>query len=300
LYLSNSDYFILLSFGGYSVKNYHTMLMKYKSVWENENENESSSNKQTNTNEWIPLPNQIIFGRRYNHDLGGAGASIGGENQNLLFIAHYPENIDIIDLESFQYLENIQNNILPFKFFYHCFVSLNKNQFISISGDQSTLIEYNETNKEFSYHTLPSCSYLKGCNQYSYVFWNDYIIILGGNNSSKFMDEIKLYNVKEKKWQECDIKIPVAISGSVAVVNECDLSIHLIGGLNKEGGVLDTHYVLKIKELIGYTLKEVVTISEYWRRNSEVTRYGWIQDFHFIIAQYLCGKLNYKLKEKEK
>ena len=48
--------------------------------------------------------------------------------------------------------------------------------------------------------------------------------------------------MKEKNWKECYIRVPISISGAVAVVNENDSLIHIIGGYNDKN--LDTHYVM--------------------------------------------------------
>ena len=60
------------------------------------------------------------------------------------------------------------------------------------------------------------------------------------------MDGIWKFDMKEKNWKECNFKIPIEICGAAAVVNESDLSIHIIGGENNIGQDQDIHYVLHI------------------------------------------------------
>ena len=64
------------------------------------------------------------------------------------------------------------------------------------------------------------------------------------------MNNIWKFDMKEKNWKECNIKIPIIINGAAAVVNESDSSIHIIGGANGSGvrDRVDTHYVLYIVE----------------------------------------------------
>ena len=46
-------------------------------------------------------------------------------------------------------------------------------------------------------------------------------------------------------WNECNFKMPFAIKGSFAVVNESNTAIHIIGGQDDDDDQ-DTHYVLYI------------------------------------------------------
>ncbi|ETO36325.1 hypothetical protein RFI_00737, partial [Reticulomyxa filosa] len=93
----NSNEIHLLSFGGqYSNRMKQTFSMKYKSVWE------------------------------IKDDLRGLRGLIGGINNDLLFITHYPNNIEVIDLKTMKSLTGIKNNIIPkekhlFEISYHCF-----------------------------------------------------------------------------------------------------------------------------------------------------------------------------------
>ena len=136
-----------------------------------------------------------------------------------------PKNIDVIDLRSFEYLENLKNNTLPVsennQVWYHCFVPKevkeNENEFVLMSFGETLLIRYDEKNKEFSYQTLSFLSSLRYCTSYAFVYWNHRIFIFGGYNieQEKCIDSIWIYNIKEKSWKEYHSKMPFAISSAV-------------------------------------------------------------------------------------
>ena len=189
----------------------------------------------------------------------GARALIGGSRHHLLFITRSSNNIDVIDLQSFEYLENIKNNILPVsddnEVWYHCFVKNDVNkkkkeknerdEFILMSNGETLLIEYDEIKNEFFYQQLSSFhSPFKGLKEYAFAYWKHCIFIFGGydNNQYERIDSIWKFDMKEKNWKECNIKIPIAIDSAVAVVRENDSLIHTIGGYNDKK--LDTHYVM--------------------------------------------------------
>ncbi|ETO01491.1 hypothetical protein RFI_35949, partial [Reticulomyxa filosa] len=107
----NSNEIHLLSFGGQGKnKMKETFSMKYKSVWEI---SEHQHDQYTNIG-------------KLEDDLQGVRGLIGGINNDLLFITHYPENIEVIDLKTMKPLTGIKNNIIPkeidtFGIYYHCF-----------------------------------------------------------------------------------------------------------------------------------------------------------------------------------
>ncbi|ETO32766.1 hypothetical protein RFI_04350, partial [Reticulomyxa filosa] len=127
------DETILLSFGG-APGWYHTKLIYYKNVWKKRvssrlSLDESARIKQ---NKWLSLPQGIVFGKQKGDDLEGARALISGVSRPLLFLAHYPNEIDVIDLKTFRYVVPVKSNTLPFssKNFIRnpCFVLLECNQ----------------------------------------------------------------------------------------------------------------------------------------------------------------------------
>jgi len=268
--------------------------MKYKSVW-NSNDQEKEKENQNKYNEWIPLPNNFKFGEKQKLYLLGARALIGGSKQHLLFITYRPKNIDVIDLNSFEYLtDNLKNNILPVSngnVDFHCFVSLNLskkkngnglNEFLLMSKGETLIIRCDEISKEFSYQILP---FFKNCHSYAYACWNHkQIFIFGGYVNGNGMDGIWKLDIKkkEKTWEKCDFKIPFAIQDSVAVVSESDSSIHVIGGINDNGERQSTHYVMKL-----LTIEEIAMIAEYWMRQEKKSKKGWIIEFDEMIEEYI-------------
>ncbi|ETO17038.1 hypothetical protein RFI_20295, partial [Reticulomyxa filosa] len=162
----NSNEIYLLSFGGqgkYIMK--QTFSMKYKSVWEiSEHDSISQS-----FNTWIRHNQDTSIGK-LEDDLEGVRGLIGGINNDLLFITHFPKNIQVIDLKTMKPLNGIKNNIIPkedhkFEIFSHCFVPLTMNNEKLINR---LLIKYDEKNKTFHYKKLPICPVLNDFNAYSF------------------------------------------------------------------------------------------------------------------------------------
>ncbi|ETO00589.1 hypothetical protein RFI_36851, partial [Reticulomyxa filosa] len=100
-------------------------------------------------------------------------------NNDLLFITHFPKNIEVIDLKTMKPLTGIKNNIIPkedhkFGIFSHCFVPLTMNNeklinhFILFCRNTGLLIEYDEQNKTFEYEKLPICPDLNDLTHYSF------------------------------------------------------------------------------------------------------------------------------------
>src|SRR3569623_1268613 len=105
---------------------YHTLVMKYKTVWNDQEKDNEESEKELN--KWSPLPNNFKFGEKQEKELIGARALIGGSKQHLLFITYHPNKIDVLDLKSFEYLDNLKHHTLPIseknQVYWHCFVSV--------------------------------------------------------------------------------------------------------------------------------------------------------------------------------
>ena len=62
------------------------------------------------------------------------------------------------------------------------------------------------------------------------------------------MDDIWKFDMKEKNWKKCGIKMPFPISCGAAVVNESDSTIHVIGGYDSKYQRQSTHYMIKLVE----------------------------------------------------
>ncbi|ETO27401.1 hypothetical protein RFI_09731 [Reticulomyxa filosa] len=243
------DRVTLLSFGGgpygWSVP-YHTMLMDYKSVW--------SKQKSKHKNKWVAFGNGTFFGENY--DFGGARALVGGTDNALLFITRSPRYIEIVDLKTYKYIDNLKNNILPISkdndVFYHCFIPLSTHHFILISENEIILIQFHQSTHAFEYHILPTCPTLKFCRSFAYVYFNHQIILFGGwdFNKSQCTDSIHIFHVKKKSWSQCNFTLPFPINGSAAVFNPFQFAVHLIGGKNDDRENQSTHFFIPIKKIV--------------------------------------------------
>jgi len=296
---SNSDDTItLLSFGGAGFTFfYHTLMMKYKSVWNYEPDSKDIYNK------WLPLPNEFHFGEQHDHDLFGARAVIGGSKHHLLFITSYPCSIDIVDLRCFKYLDNIKNKSLPLaegnSMCCHCFESLeeNGNKFFLMSRGEALFIQYDEINNEFSYqHSL---FYLKNLSSFGSACWmRRRIFILGGqdkNADDQSVDRIWTVDItkKDKQWTECEITLPFPMYGVSAVVSENDFSIHVIGGKIDEADT-SLHYMISM-----LTPKDIATLVAYWMRiQPKKVKKGWIVELDRTVLSYIIGEYTNHTKKR--
>ncbi|ETO06156.1 hypothetical protein RFI_31242 [Reticulomyxa filosa] len=206
---TNSNEIHLLSFGG-QVKNKmkQTFSMKYKSVWEISDSKSEHHSIDQSFNIWIRHNQDTNIGK-LEDDLEGLRGLIGGINNDLLFITHYPENIEVIDLKTMKPLTGIKNNIIPrekhtFGIDYHCFVPLAMNNeklinhFILFCRNTGLLIKYDEQNKTFHYEKLPICTALNDFIACSFVYFYDFIFLFGGINS-KFEITKNLYKYSMKE-----------------------------------------------------------------------------------------------------
>jgi len=244
----------------------------------------------------MALPNNVVFGKHQKHNLIGACALIGGSKQHLLFITRESNEIDVIELQSWEYLKTIKNTTLPIaKNNYigsHCLVSINNsknnNEFCFMARGETLLIRYDEEHKEFSYRQIsaPLASFQFYTN-YAYAYWNRRMFIFGGVDAKrdKPMDSIWILDIHKKDtiWKKSELKMPSAIGDATAVLSESDSSAHIIGGNDDKGKDQSTHYVMNL-----LTLQDIETIAKYWIRTQEkeLTK-GWIGEFNKIIANYI-------------
>ncbi|ETO04270.1 hypothetical protein RFI_33128 [Reticulomyxa filosa] len=96
---------VLLSIGGKrEIRPSHTLVMKYHSVWDDTN-----TKINAKTNEWVSLTeektNELIKFKEY---LDSARGCLSGKNGNLLIVS-VNKTIDVINLDTCQYLSTISN-----------------------------------------------------------------------------------------------------------------------------------------------------------------------------------------------
>ncbi|ETO34953.1 hypothetical protein RFI_02121 [Reticulomyxa filosa] len=300
---------ILLSFGGSKFRKRHTLIMKYVSVWSNIS---NKLNKLNNFNQWIPFTDHhnhpIIIGRDENHNYHGARAVISGSNNHLLFITYQLKNISIFDLNTFQFIKHCDlptNEVIS----YHCFISklengqkqemIKKNkqtyQMILFSRYTGLSIEYNENNNTFQFHQLSVYNDIALLRYYAYVYINDLILFFGGWNG-QFDDiiiskSIYKYLIEENKWMTFQSTLPNPLCDCIAILNEEDNFIHIIGGRDDKNITLSTHMKTKVRVLDPSQLSknEMKFINQYWIRILDL-KLGWIDDFYNIIFKYIKMK----------
>ncbi|ETN97700.1 hypothetical protein RFI_39825 [Reticulomyxa filosa] len=296
----------LLSFGSYwPGENKHTLVMKYVSVWSN---TINISNELNNYNQWIPFTDNqnhpIIIGKDENHDYEGVRAVIGGSNNHLLFITCWETNISVFDLNMFQF---IKHDTLPIKYCirYHCFISNSENvqgqgmmktnkqhyQMLLFGFLAGLSIEYDEDNNSFEFHQLPLYDAISSFNCYAYICTNDIILFFGGLFSDIFdhiiSESVHKYSIKENKWITFKNVLPIPSYYCVAILDEEDNDIHIIGGKDDSDTVVSTYMKTKMREWDPSQLSknEMKCIIQYLIRNLKI-KIGWIDDFDKIIIKY--------------
>ncbi|ETO21204.1 hypothetical protein RFI_15999 [Reticulomyxa filosa] len=287
----------LLSFGGRMNRiPYHSLLMNYQSVW---NDNLSVCSQQGGSvgaivNEWRPLPGNMCIGKKEEHNLFGARAIVSGSKKKLLFITRH-NDIDVLNLDTFDYLSNMKAYRLPLGFTvshappYHCLVPSDENEFILIREDRSVLVSFNENTQEFTFHPLPLCSHLKSCYGYMCIKVNQYLFILGGRGLASTPNHctktIYVYSINERKWSLCDFSLPFMVTNCALVSSDHHSTVHIIGGVDHVHQPLSTHFMLQIKG--EHTKKNIQMVVQHWWRKCRIKKIGWIKEFNSIVINFL-------------
>ncbi|ETO35879.1 hypothetical protein RFI_01183 [Reticulomyxa filosa] len=250
--------------------------MKYVNVWrndddnENENENETNKlnelNKSNNYNQWVPFTdnhnNPIIIGRDQDN-YEGVRALVGGINNYLLFITYLKNNISVFDLNTFQFIKHdtlpTDNNI-----WYHCFVSKLENgqvqemmkanqkykqnyQMLLFCWNTGLSIEYDGDNNIFKFRQLYVCKDIAPFYQYAYTYINDVILFFGGSNYTNISKSVHKYLIQENTWTTFQNSLSNPLNNCVAILNEEDNNVHIIGGIDDEDTKVLTHMKTKVR-----------------------------------------------------
>ncbi|ETN98772.1 hypothetical protein RFI_38715, partial [Reticulomyxa filosa] len=99
-------------------------------------------------------------------------------------------------------------------------------------------IEYDEGNNTFKYRQLSVCDDIKDFHKYAYVCINDVILFFGGHyNKSDYKYEngfvsksVYKYSIGKNKWTTFQNILPNPLYDCVAIWNEEDNNIYIIGG----------------------------------------------------------------------
>ncbi|ETO08609.1 hypothetical protein RFI_28779, partial [Reticulomyxa filosa] len=277
---NNPNEINILSFGGSEFSKRHTLKMKYVSVWNDNKEIGIKSEKKNRVNEWIPFTDNkdipYLIGRNQD-DHRGARAVIGGNNNNLLFITYYPEDIDVFDLNTCQF---IKHDKLPIENWIrcHCFIiktennlsiiktKKKKHELMFFSQSNGLSIEYDEENNIFQFHKVRVCTSIKSFVFYGYVYINDVILFFGGHDNAEVgaTREIHKYSTTQNKWTKSEHILPIALSDYVALLSEDNVYIHILG---ENDGKKDTGTYMKTR--LTEWIQEETEIERQWITEEE-------------------------------
>ncbi|ETO34397.1 hypothetical protein RFI_02697 [Reticulomyxa filosa] len=300
------------------MKKKHALMMRYVSVWNNDNndkkEDEIQINNKKQFNKWIPLvdnnDNRIFIGRDED-DHEGIRAVIGGSNNHLLFITYSPKNIDVFDLNTFQF---VKHNTLPIDdnsdIKYHCFVSKRGNEsnkksheMILFCKNIGLLIIYDEDNNIFQYHNIWVCTSIRSFISYACICIDEFILFFGGQNYDGFCisNDVYKYSIVDKKWMKFEFTLPDLRTDSIAVLNESDMFIHIIGGYTGNSGI-SKHIRTKLKE---WMREEVTEKEKKWIIEENERRYVEeikieLEEMKEHIGIKKLKELHHKIKKKKK
>ncbi|ETO19056.1 hypothetical protein RFI_18182 [Reticulomyxa filosa] len=300
---SNTNDTMLLSFGGYKNEKKHTLTMKYVSVWNGE--------KQTsNCNQWLPLMDKnedkpiIIGGDEDDYD--GMRSVIGGSNNHLLFITYRPKNIDVFNLDTFQY---VNRGILPSDnwIYFHGFVSKTKSELTSTSTEANEkksemilfqrktglAIEYDEDSKSFDFRKLSVFDDMAPLSEYAHVCINDTILFFGGHGGPKLgvSKAIHKYSLKENTWVKFEHNLSTPLSDCVSVLSEDNTYVHILGGFNDHRDEMTIHVKTKATDWMDEKEKEKMQIYNREKELEKEKNRKKLQASHFFcccLFFYLC------------
>ncbi|ETO33113.1 hypothetical protein RFI_03992 [Reticulomyxa filosa] len=276
----DSNEITLLSFGGYTFSEKYTLMM----------------NK--NYNQWIPFTdnhNHPITIGRYEDNYEGARAVIGGSNNHLLFITYLFNDISVFNLNTFQF---INHDVLPTNDHtgYHCFVSKSKTnkknyEMLLFCKKTGLSIEYDEDNNTFQFYQLLVCDDIASLNQYSCVCVNGVILFFGGycykDDKQIVSKSVYKYLIQENKWITFENTLPSPLYNCVAILNEDNTNIYIIGGKCDKNTELPTHMKTKLRvwDVSQLSKNDIKFVIQYWIRILKI-KLGWVNDFDKIIIKY--------------
>ncbi|ETO28780.1 hypothetical protein RFI_08346 [Reticulomyxa filosa] len=316
----------LLSFGGQFK---HTLVMKYTSVWNNDQDDEMEMEKEKRKgkpkyykyNEWFPFMN------RQNYT--GVRAVIGGNDNHLLFITYYPKNIDVFDLNIFQY---VNCSTLPIGDYIqdHCFVLKTEDALTipmktNVSKKMVEMllfckaiglsIEYDEDKRIFKFNPLRVCSTIRPFYSYAYACVNDIVLFFGGYGGADIgvSNTMYKYSMSENKWTQFEQTLPIPLHGCVGIFNSDHTCVHIIGGIDDKKDITAAHAKINVnswaKEM---TKKELQWIQEEGEKEEieqikteieKMVHEPQIKklkvDFFFIVC-FVCDYIASKDKQKDK
>ncbi|ETO16312.1 hypothetical protein RFI_21041 [Reticulomyxa filosa] len=245
----------VLSFGG---ENKHTLLMKYRSVWdENEVKRVKEKEEEEEENKWIAMANTIDNGSNGNEsDMEDARAQIGGSNNQFLFVVNNPNHISVFKWPS---LEPVIREILPADQLIggSCFVKTNDNQMLLFNSNIGLSIKYDEDQHRFQYESIPVCFELTYVIDYSFSL---------------------LFPSQKKKWTKIKYRFP-STNETLALVTADGMFVHIIGGVNDCEEASQQHLKISIDDVTG----KVTFLFLFFL-------FFFLSSFSFDTKRYFCKK----------
>ncbi|ETO15469.1 hypothetical protein RFI_21895, partial [Reticulomyxa filosa] len=120
-------------------------------------------------------------------------------------------------------------------------------QMLLFSKNTGLSIEYDEDNNKFQFHQLSVCHSVAQLNGYAYVRINDVILFFGGYDYSTNLKSVHKYSIRENKWITFENTLPSPLCYCVAILNEEDNHIHIIGGEDDKEITVSTHIKTKVR-----------------------------------------------------
>ncbi|ETO11529.1 hypothetical protein RFI_25849 [Reticulomyxa filosa] len=274
----NKSMITLLSFGGGALSVYHSLLMHYRSVWD------ESSLAQAHVNEWVPLPNNHVLGLKSQYNFYGTRAVVGGADNSLLFLSQSNGYVNVIDLNTFEEVPDLYKVSEPSsQVDCHGLVSLSNNEMILLSESHHQLVRLQgeKIRPTLHYTHLAPCPYFNHRDSFGIAKFHHDVLMFGGYDKSKLkqkkldnnLQTIFVYSVKRNKWFESLSQLPFSIYNCAVAVDHMRASVHIIGGLSASQ-LLSTHFVFRI-----LTTQDVGNIINNWQRCIKMKQIGWIKEF---------------------
>ncbi|ETO25191.1 hypothetical protein RFI_11947, partial [Reticulomyxa filosa] len=278
---SDPDEMTLLSLGGQGAgEKKHTLIMKYVSVWKNE------KNIPKQCNQWTPLMHnnkEVVIGRE-DDDYRGVRAVIGGSNNHLLFVTYFPANIDVFDVNTYQYVGNTRTTQMPKKDngFAENGLAMNndnnnnnkkrKSELLLFCQNTGLSIEFDEQANRFTFHDLSVAKDIEAFNNYAYVCFNDVALFFSGwdDTSKKATDKVHKYLITDDTWVTFKNTLPFPSYSCVATMSPDNRCIHIIGGVNASKKKVTTkHMRIFVSEWLEDEKYEMLSIEGTDERNGE-------------------------------
>ncbi|ETO23919.1 WD-40 repeat protein [Reticulomyxa filosa] len=304
----NPNGITLLSFGGPENEKKHTLMMKYVSIWDVDSEIDNANIECYNTwNHLTDNQNKAISIGRSESDYEGVRAVVGGSNNHLLFITYFPNNIDVFNLITLQYINHATLPIDPeYPICYHCFISMAENgsSIVNLNKDITIMwlfcyekglrIEYNEDTNTFGFHSIRVCTTIRSFYSYACVCVNDFILFFGGDDGAEIdaLKDMYKYSITEDKWVKFEYSLPFPLTDCVATLNDNNMYVHIIGGYDGDDAV-STH----IRTKVDNWMKEETEFEKKWLIEEEEKRE--IEDIKIELEEMQEGDDIYKLKRRK-